>query len=271
MSIGRASSLHVDACCLSRRDLGGFSWWRCRSRWCSTWCACSPSRFLSPLFLSPQLQDSRVGSSYSDCWRSACSAADLVGGTSSPPPCPSDKPDDVHSPVQHGFFWSHMAGSCRTSTSPRSFAGEGLLKYPELRFWIVSISWYDNSRGRVFLLGVFSTCGAGLGTNGWQMLVWDLHLHRGCLSRDLYHQFLVARFRAPALQDRRCSRNNCGWRSSPWRGWHNNIITTPRRCARLYCGIRHYILHVEANVVLRRDLDLKPVPAAVRKGDGKRF
>ena len=47
----------------------------------------------------------------------------------------SDKPDDVHSPVQHGFFWSHMGWFM----SHKHFAADltrvkDLLKYPELRF-----------------------------------------------------------------------------------------------------------------------------------------
>src|SRR5580658_5121932 len=47
----------------------------------------------------------------------------------------SDKPDDVHSPVQHGFFWSHMGWFM----SHKHFLADlsrvkDLLKYPELRF-----------------------------------------------------------------------------------------------------------------------------------------
>src|SRR5579862_6547826 len=47
----------------------------------------------------------------------------------------SDKPEDVHSPGQHGFFWSHMGWFM----SHKHFVADltrvkDLLKYPELRF-----------------------------------------------------------------------------------------------------------------------------------------
>jgi stearoyl-CoA desaturase (delta-9 desaturase) len=35
----------------------------------------------------------------------------------------SDGPNDVHSPLQRGFWWSHVAGSSRRATTRRSSSG----------------------------------------------------------------------------------------------------------------------------------------------------
>src|ERR1700685_4573501 len=64
----------------------------------------------------------------------------------------SDKPEDVHSPVQHGFFWSHMGWFM----SHKHFAADlsrvkDLLKYPELRF----LDRFDVAVPTVLGVGVF--------------------------------------------------------------------------------------------------------------------
>src|ERR1700692_338190 len=64
----------------------------------------------------------------------------------------SDKPEDVHSPVQHGFFWSHMGWFM----SHKHFAADlsrvkDLLKYPELRF----LDRFDIAVPTILGVGVF--------------------------------------------------------------------------------------------------------------------
>src|SRR5260370_17561814 len=46
----------------------------------------------------------------------------------------SDKPEDVHSPVQHGFFWSHMGWFISHKHFAPDFApGKNLPHYPPPR------------------------------------------------------------------------------------------------------------------------------------------
>jgi stearoyl-CoA desaturase (delta-9 desaturase) len=129
----------------------------------------------------------------------------------------SDKPDDVHSPVQHGFFWSHMGWFM----SHKHFAADlsrvkDLLKYPELRFLDRFDIVVPTLLGvGVFLLGVLlKHVAPGLGTNGWQMLVWGFFIstvavyHGTYTINSLSHVFGRQRYKTGDA-----SRNNVWLRS----------------------------------------------------------
>ncbi len=189
----------------------------------------------------------------------------------------SDKPEDVHSPVQHGFFWSHMGWFM----SHKHFAADlsrvkDLLKYPELRF----LDRFDIAVPTilgvgVFLLGVLlKHVAPALGTNGWQMLVWGFFIstvavyHGTYTINSLSHVFGRQRYKTGDA-----SRNNA-WLAiiTLGEGWHNNHHHYPASARQGFYwwefDITFYMLKLMSFVGVI--WDLKPVPAAVREGNGKR-
>jgi stearoyl-CoA desaturase (delta-9 desaturase) len=190
----------------------------------------------------------------------------------------SDKPNDVHSPARHGFFWSHMGWFM----SSKYFVADlsrvrDLMKYPELRL----LDRFDIAvpivlGAGVFLLGVLLAHAAPiLGTSGSQMLVWGFFIstvavyHGTYTINSLSHVFGRQRYRTG--DD---SRNNA-WLAiiTLGEGWHNNHHHYP-------CSARQgfYWWEFDATFYILKLMaffgliwDLKPVPAAVREGAGKRF
>lgn len=139
----------------------------------------------------------------------------------------ADTSEDPHSPAQHGFWFAHTGWFLTREHFPtRQHRVRDWLRYPELR-------WLDrfDTVVPIVLAGLLYASGAalergapGLGTSGWQMLVWGF-----CVSTvALYHATFTinslahrwGRRRYPTADD---SRNN------PWlalltfgEGWHNN-------------------------------------------------
>ncbi len=190
----------------------------------------------------------------------------------------SDQPDDVHSPRQHGFFWSHMGWfmSDRYVTTDDSLVKD-LCKYPELRwldrFDVVVPSLLGSA---VFSLGmVLKHHAPELGTGGWQMLVWGFLIstvavyHGTYTINSLSHVFGRQRY---ATGD--ASRNNA-WLAvlTLGEGWHNNHHHYPASARQGF-----YWWEVDVTYYLLRGLalfgiiwDLRPVPAAIRDGVGRRL
>ena len=126
----------------------------------------------------------------------------------------SDLPEDIHSPVQRGFWWSHVGWILYQKHEGTKFARiQDFAKYPELR-WL-------NKQHLVppTLLGV-----ALFLVGGWPVLLWGLFLsttvlwHGTFTINSLSHVFGSRRY-----QTADDSRNNwllalitCG------EGWHNN-------------------------------------------------
>lgn len=139
----------------------------------------------------------------------------------------SDTPEDLHSPVKHGFWWSHVGwfmseGSFKTDYS----IVQDLARYPELRF----LNRFDILMPAVlaclmFLLGVIiAQVWPESGTSGGQMFIWGFFIstvilfHATFTINSLGHVWGSRRFKT-----RDHSRNN------PWlafvtlgEGWHNN-------------------------------------------------
>jgi stearoyl-CoA desaturase (delta-9 desaturase) len=139
----------------------------------------------------------------------------------------SDRPDDVHSPIAQGFWWSHLFwmtsyGHLSTDLS----RVPDLARYPELR-------WLDRFDVVVpaalalllFLTGeLLAATAPSLGTNGLQLVVWGfvvstmVLLHCTCTINSLAH--LIGR--------RRYATNDHSRNSLPLalltlgEGWHNN-------------------------------------------------
>jgi stearoyl-CoA desaturase (delta-9 desaturase) len=189
----------------------------------------------------------------------------------------SDKADDVHSPVQHGFLWSHMGWFM----SSRHFVADlsrvkDLLKYPELRF----LDRFDIAIPTLLGVGVFlfgvllEHVAPGLGTSGWQMLVWGFFIstvlvyHGTYTINSLSHVFGRQRYKTGDA-----SRNNV-WLAiiTLGEGWHNNHHHYPASVRQGFYwwefDITFYMLKLMSFLGLI--WDLKPVPRAVREGLGKR-
>jgi len=126
----------------------------------------------------------------------------------------SDQPQDIHSPVQHGFWWSHVGWILSDAyTETRWEQIQDLSKYPELK-WI----------NRFHLLPGIALGFATFLIGGWSALVWGFVLstvllwHGTFTINSLSHVFGSRRYRT--TDD---SRNNF-WLAliTLGEGWHNN-------------------------------------------------
>ncbi|MBI5367384.1 MAG: fatty acid desaturase [Planctomycetes bacterium] len=139
----------------------------------------------------------------------------------------SDQPPDVHSPVQHGFWWSHMGWIMAKANFPTHVKMVAdLQRFPELRF----LDRYDTLVPALYALAMLGfgallgTVAPQLGTNGWQMLVWGfvistiLLFHGTGTINSLAHQLGSKRFQTTDE-----SRNNLFLALiTLGEGWHNN-------------------------------------------------
>ncbi|MDX1626742.1 MAG: acyl-CoA desaturase, partial [Wenzhouxiangellaceae bacterium] len=182
----------------------------------------------------------------------------------------ADRAGDPHTP-RKGLAWSHMGWFL----SRRHFATEweqipDLAVYPELR-WLDRFDLLVPIAYAVLMFGIgalLEHAAPGLGTDGWQMLVWGYFvstvalIHVTLTINSLAHRFGSRRY---ATRDR--SRNN------PWlalltlgEGWHNNHHHFPgsARQGFFWWEIDLSYLALRCMAVLGLVRDLKPVPPAIR-------
>ncbi|MFN8615413.1 MAG: acyl-CoA desaturase [Vampirovibrionales bacterium] len=137
----------------------------------------------------------------------------------------SDKPDDVHSPTQRGFFWSHMGWICCDANMPTRYELiPDWVKFPEL-VWINRLDWL----GALVLVTGLWFLGQWLqavngSTNGLQLVVWGFFIstvvlfHATCTINSLSHVWGTQRFNTGDT-----SRNNAVLAFlTMGEGWHNN-------------------------------------------------
>ncbi|GGY81806.1 acyl-CoA desaturase [Marinobacter zhanjiangensis] len=183
----------------------------------------------------------------------------------------SDREEDLHSPHQGGFWWSHMGWfTCDAGFRTEERRVKDWLRYPELRF----INRFDAlvpgaCALLIYLLGeALAVWAPGLGTNGLQLLVWGFFIstvvlfHATVSINSLSHVWGSRRFDTP--DD---SRNN------PWlalitfgEGWHNNHHRWPQSARQ---GFRWYeidLTYYGLWLLSRAGIihDLKPIPESVR-------
>jgi len=139
----------------------------------------------------------------------------------------SDTEEDLHSPVQRGFFWSHMGWfTCDASFRTQMHRIKDFARFPELRF----LDRYD-SLAPLLLIALLYGAGELMAayapqwqTNGLQMVVWGFVIstvvlfHSTVTINSLGHIWGKRRFNT---KDH--SRNN-GFLAllTLGEGWHNN-------------------------------------------------
>jgi len=139
----------------------------------------------------------------------------------------SDKPNDSHSPVQHGFIWSHITWFLvNKNFIPKNERVKDLLIYPELRF----LDRFDVIAPLFLAIGLyilgtaFEENAPHFGTNGIQLLVWGFVIS----TVFLYHMTFTVNSLAHVWGKRRFNTNDQS-RNNPLiaiftlgEGWHNN-------------------------------------------------
>jgi stearoyl-CoA desaturase (delta-9 desaturase) len=184
----------------------------------------------------------------------------------------SDRPEDLHSPHQGGFWWSHAGWfTCDAGFMMNEKRVRDWLKFPELRF----INRFDSLVPAIFaaliyLLGeALALWAPGLNTNGLQLLVWGFFIstvvlfHATVSINSLLHVWGKRRFETD--DD---SRNNF-WLAliTLGEGWHNNHHRWPRSVRQ---GFRWYEIDITwYGLWLLSKLgivwDLNPIPEHIRE------
>jgi stearoyl-CoA desaturase (delta-9 desaturase) len=186
----------------------------------------------------------------------------------------SDRPEDVHSPIQHGFLWSHVGWFFSRSTIATRFdVVPDLARFREL-------VWLDRYHFMVPLLLAAGLWGLGhtlestapeLGTSGAQMLVWGFFISTIALAHATYTiNSLSHRLGSRRYATSDTSRNNV-WLAllTMGEGWHNNHHHFPASVRQGF-----FWWEVDVTFYLLRFMqwlgliwDLRPVPAKVRSAN----
>jgi stearoyl-CoA desaturase (delta-9 desaturase) len=181
-----------------------------------------------------------------------------------------DQPADVHSPIHHGLWWSHMGWFlAQNQLATKVTRIKDFARYPELRF----LNRYDVLVPIILAVGLFffgtwlGSVYPNLGTNGWQMLVWGFVIstvalwHGTFTINSLSHRFGTRRY--PTADN---SRNNFALALlTLGEGWHNNHHQYSSSARQ---GFRWW--EIDVTYYLLRGLqlcgliwDIRPVPAWV--------
>jgi len=139
----------------------------------------------------------------------------------------SDGPEDAHSPHVHGFWWSHIGWITSRRNFPTDYSKvKDLAKYPEL----VWLNRFDTVVPILFAFALFGlgklleTYAPGLGTNGWQLLVWGFFIS----TTFLFHGTSCINSMAHLMGRRRYQTEDDSRNSfilaiiCLGEGWHNN-------------------------------------------------
>jgi stearoyl-CoA desaturase (delta-9 desaturase) len=188
----------------------------------------------------------------------------------------ADQEEDVHSPVRHGFWWSHMIWLTTQANFPtRKKYVQDWQKFPEL-VWINRFDTVVPLLLALSLYGLgelFGSLAPDLGTNGPQMLIWGFFVstvvlfHGTCTINSLDHMFGTRRYETTDT-----SRNNPLLALiTLGEGWHNNhhyyAVSARQGFFWWEIDITYYVLVFLSWLGIVRDL--RPVPQEVRDGNRK--
>lgn len=182
----------------------------------------------------------------------------------------SDKDDDLHSPVKHGFWWSHMGWFiCEAAFKTDYTVIKDWAKYPELRF----LNRFDMIAPAAlalftYVLGeILQAYWPALETSGLQMLIWGfvvstvILFHATFTINSLGHIYGTRRFHT---KDH--SRNNI-WLAfvTLGEGWHNNHhrFATSARQGFYWWEVDISYYGLKALKCLGVVHDLNPVPSRI--------
>lgn len=182
----------------------------------------------------------------------------------------SDHQDDKHSPVQKGFWWSHVGWLLHSDNFPTDYRKvPDLARYPELvflnRFDFVVPLVYGAALAVIgWVLGKFAP---GLGTSAGQLFVWGFFIstvalmHGTMFINSLAHLWGKRRF-----DNEDDSRNNLLLALvTLGEGWHNNHHRYPHSARQGFfwfeIDISYYGLRILQK--LRLIHSLRPVPASI--------
>ena len=139
----------------------------------------------------------------------------------------SDDHPDHHSPVQKGFWWSHLGWLIEGESYRTDYSKiKDWSKFPELVF----LNRFDLIVPLLYGLGLFFTGWAleaflpGLGTNGWQLFVWGFFISTVVLMHGTFCVNSIAHiWGSRRFKTKDDSRNN-GFVAliTLGEGWHNN-------------------------------------------------
>ena len=182
----------------------------------------------------------------------------------------TDQEQDVHSPLQHGFWWSHIGWITSKSNfrTKYQYVGEWS-RYPELRW----LNRFDTIVPILLALGLYAfgeilaRTAPRLGTDGLQMLVWGFFistvvlLHATVTINSLDHMYGTRRY-----ETHDTSRNNALLALiTLGEGWHNNhhhyAVSARQGFFWWEVDITYYLLVFMSCLGIVRDL--RPVPAHV--------
>lgn len=183
----------------------------------------------------------------------------------------SDTEHDRHSPLQHGFLWSHMGWfMSRSNFATNLRAVSDLAKFPELRF----LDRFDALVAICLAVGIYffgalvAWLDPALGTSGSQLLIWGFFIS----TVAVYHGTYTINSLAHQIGRRRYDTDDTSKNSfllsliTLGEGWHNNHHHYPGSARQGFywweLDISYYILVVLSwmGVVW----DLRPVPDHIR-------
>jgi len=182
----------------------------------------------------------------------------------------SDEDVDAHSPVAKGFVWSHIGWLTSSKNFPTNYKMvRDFAKYPELVF----LNRFDLI-GPLLLLVVVYALGAGLeafapglGTNGWQMVVWGFFIS----TTLLFHGTCSVNSFAHTLGSKRYETGDESRNSlilaliTLGEGWHNNHHHDQSSARQGFTwweiDVSYYVIRILG--ILGIVWDIKTVPAKV--------
>ena len=184
----------------------------------------------------------------------------------------SEKYEDAHSPVQHGFFWSHIGWFLSEKYFYTQYERvEELAKFPELRFLdrfdvLIPILLGLSIYGLGELLAVYAP---SLQTNGMQLFIWGFVIS----TVVLYHATFTVNSLAHVWGKRRYATQDES-RNNPFialitlgEGWHNNHHHFPGAARQGFywweIDLTYYGLKVMA--ILGLIWDVKTVPVHIKE------